>query len=302
LTGGTKRILSLLVRHGMQKYPHCLIDNDRIFETQLPQVQRQTIIIDNALPPDHCEAAPGNVTVIGGDNSSWEFSAWDKGIAFAGKTLRNFDLVHLVTSAFHTLNTSYLAGFSDALLDQVIEHSAVCGHIDFYPKPVAFFGDVSQHWLRSAFVFLPPSELLTLGSLVSVGPNQRAALFSGMPGAPFAQGNAASAQYQRYILDWLTGNGTGQGTSWHSRFDLSADTLGFFENKALAIFNEHSLSMRLRAQGCRTIDTLWGANQIAQHGALPKILPRWRDQLRDRAENPASPLPAFTSISPDIRE
>ena len=71
-----------------------------------------------------------------------------------------------------------------------------------------------------------------------------------------------SANYQKYILDWLTGNGTGQGVEWHSRFGLTPESLPFFEAKASAILNEQMLSVRLRAQGCALLDATWLATRL----------------------------------------
>jgi hypothetical protein len=132
-------------------------------------------------------------------------------------------------------------------------------------------------------------ELRRLGSLVSVGPAQRTAIFSGDPGAPFRADAPISGTYKRYVTDWLLGAGTGQGVEWHSRFELTAETLDFFERKATAIFNEQMLSVRLRAQGCALADTTWAAATLAREGRLPNLTPPWRLQLAGRDRN-AVPL------------
>lgn len=278
-----------MARHGTAKYPEALPRIDEIFRRCMPRASRRTVVIDNALPQGHVEPGPGGATVIGGDNSVWEFSAWDEGIRFVGAELDGYDLVHIATSAFDTLYTGYLKRFDDALLAEVARRRVACGHIDYYDAPVTILGEVSRHWIRSSFLVLAPAELRRLGSLVSLGPAQRAALFSGDPAAPFRADAPVSGTYRRYVTDWLLGAGTGQGTEWHSRFELTAATLGFFEQKAMAIFNEQMLSIRLRAQGCALADTVWAATALARDGRLPDPVPAWRQQLAGRDRN-AVPL------------
>lgn len=283
------RILTLMARHGTEKYTEALPRLDSIFRRRMPGVARHTLVIDNALPPGHVEAGPGGITVVGADNSAWEFSAWDEGLRFVEAELDGYDLVHLATSAFDTLYTGYLDRFDERLLAKVARHRIACGHIDHYDEPITLFAAESQHWIRSSFLFVAPAELGRLGSLVSVGPAQRAAIFSGDPAAPFRANAPLSKTYRRYVTDWLLGAGTGQGVEWHSRFTLTAETLDFFEQKAIAIFNEHMLSLRLRAQGCELADTTWAATVLARGGSLPAVVPDWRLQLAGRGRN-AVPL------------
>lgn len=283
------RVLTLFARHGTDKYAEALPRTDDIFRRRMPGAARRTVVVDNALPPGHVEAGPGGITVIGGDNAAWEFSAWDEGLRFVGAELDGYDLVHIATSAFDTLYIAYLERFDDALLGEVARLRIACGHIDHYDEPVAFLADRSQHWVRSSFLFLAPAELRRLGSLVSIGPAQRAAIFSGDPAAPFRADAPMSDTYKRYVADWLLGAGTGQGVEWHSRFTLTAETLDFFERKAIAILNEQMLSLRLRAQGCKLADATWAAATLARAGRLPAIIPSWREQLAGRDRN-AVPL------------
>ena len=80
------------------------------------------------------------------------------------------------------------------------------------------------------------------------------AFFSGDPANPFRVDAPLDDEYRANILGWLVGEGTGQGVVWHSRFDLDQSALALFEAKTLAILNEHALTIRLRAQGCATVD------------------------------------------------
>ncbi len=255
MTARRMRIVTLLARHGTDKYQHALREIRTLFAQQMPEVAHEVVVIDNALGREHHEQLAHRVTLIGGDNTAWEFSGWDRGVAHLGHRLDGYDFVHLATSAFRQLYVAYLDRFDADMLGLIAGRAAAVGHIDYYNSPVTLFGTRSQSWLRSSFVLLPPTELRLLGSLVSV--TDRGKLFSGDPAAPFRIDAPLSASYRQNILGWLTGEGTGQGTEWHSRFKISEQTLGFFEDKTVAILNEQMLTNRLRAQGCSIVDATW---------------------------------------------
>ncbi len=287
VSGG--RVLSLLARHGTAKYRDSLPDIRALFAQQMPEFGHEAVVIDNALDRDHGERLGPGVTLIGGDNTAWEFSAWDCGIAHLGPRLDEFDWVHLATSAFRQLYTRYLDRFDADMLGLLTGRAAAVGHIDHFNEPVAFAGRSLQSWLRSSFVLLPPAELRLLGPLNSV--TDRSALFTGDPAAPFRGDAPLSAAFQRNILGWLTGEGTGQGTEWHSRFALSDETLRFFEDKAVAVLNEGMLTGRLRAQGCGIVDATWLATRAGQpFPAVRRLgaIPDWRVQVTSRDEDAAT--------------
>ena len=276
------RILTLLVRHGTDKFPGAIDDVMSLFARQLPGVEWDLIVIDNKLPEDHEEALGPHHMLIGGSNIMREFSALQSGLTFAGHRLAHYDFVNLATEAFRTLYTAYLDRFNADMLRLASRRAVAIGHIDYYNDPVLFFGRQSQAWLRTSFVFLPPAELKMLGPLLSV--TQPSGIFSGNPAAPFRPDAPLSENYRGYLLSWLTGGGTGQGVEWHSRFLLSPETLPQFQNKVIAILNEHMFSIRLRAQGCAMVDATWLATRVRALGPDESLgpVPSWRKQLTER--------------------
>ncbi len=277
------RVLTLLVRTGTAKYPKAESEIDAIFARQMPEVERTVIVADNALPPGVVESS-GHRTVIGGDNSVSEFTAFDRALGHAGAGIWSYDLVHVVTEAFNTLYVDYLERFTTPLLSAIAGRPVCCGHIDCFNEPVEAVGFPMQHWIRSCFFFVTPGELKALGSLVSV--RDRSRLFSGDPAAPFRRDAPVSLTYQRYITDWLTGADLGQGVKWHSSFTLGADTLPTFERKALSIVNEQLLSARLQALACNVVDVTWLSARLRERPAAAiEWQTPWRQQLagRDRA-------------------
>jgi hypothetical protein len=246
----------------------------------MPELDRTILIVDNALP---MTAVPerGARMLIGGDNSAYEFSAFDRAIQFIGSDIWRYDLVHFATSAFNTLHVAYLERLGTPLLKAVANRPACVGHIDCYNEAVEILGFRTQHWVRSCFFFLPPAEVKALGRFVTI--RDASGFFSHNSEAPFRPDAPLSCQYRQYIGDWLTGRDIGQSVQWHSRFDLTRETLPSFERKAVAIMNEQLLGVRLRAMGCRLIDVTWVATMLAKGDASSiRWATNWREQLAGR--------------------
>ena len=74
--------------------------------------------------------------LIGGSNTHWEFSGWDCGIAYLGRRIYDYHLVHLATSAFRALYCRYLDRFDPEMLRAALGRGAAVGHIDYYNEPV----------------------------------------------------------------------------------------------------------------------------------------------------------------------
>ncbi len=278
------RVLTLMARHGTEKYPTAWQDLRAMFADQMPDVAHRMLVIDNSLPVGHGSDLDCGVELIGASNDDWEFSAWDRGINHTGAKLHHYDLVHLATSAFAASASDHLKLMDGGLLRSLLDLQGALGRIDCHGEAISIFGIPSQAWLRSSFILMHPRQLSGLGSLVSVGRN--APIFSGNPRQPFRDDAAISQGYQQFLLRWLTGDGTGKGPVWHSRFDLTPETLPFFESKARAILNEQMLTNRLLANGCAPVDVTWLAEKAraAGTGSHQDDIPDWRVQVSSRAQ------------------
>ncbi len=283
------RIATIFVRYGEQKYPDALRELDKLYAEGLADVERDLVIVDNAQEPSFRRELADNALVIGGDNSAWEFSAWDRGVAHFGDRIFEYDYVNLVTSAFRELYNSYLERFSSSILRAYMGKPITLGHIDCYNAPVYLGYYDFQHWTRSSCVFVSPHDLRLLGSLVTV-PFSSEGYFSDNPEVPFALEAPLSENYKEYILGWLTGAGTGQGVEWHSKMVLNKGNFSFFKSKAMAILNEHMLSCRLRATGCRMQDITWVSSFFEKGGdgkaPIPDVATPWRKQIAERRWDP----------------
>jgi len=283
MTGRKLSTLTLFARHGVEKYRNALSQLDSFYLKNIPGVSRTLIIVDSIENESFAKELSKGLTLIGSDNECWEFSSWDSAVKFVEPRLMRYDYVHLVTSAFGELYTKYIDLIDERMLLSLQGRPVALGHIDAYNTPIRLLGRISQSWIRSSFVFVPPTVLRLLGSLVSF--RNPSLFFTGDAKRPFLPDAPLCIEYRANILNWLTGPGTGQGTEWHSRFDLTDETISLFEAKALAILNEHALSIRLRALGATTVDVTWFANCLRQQGQgrlTAMRLPHWREQLEAR--------------------
>src|SRR5262249_29916210 len=289
MAAAPRRILTIVARFGTDQYPDAERDIDEIFRRQMRDADRTILTVDNALPRDFVQRR-SNRALLGGDNSARAFSALDRALDFIGPDIWSYDLVHFATSAFKTLYVAYLERFDSDVLGAMAGRAVCVGHLDCYNEPIDVLTFRSQHWVRSCFFFLPPTEVKALGRFASISEGQR--FFSGDPGAPFRADAPISPNYREYITKWLAGADIGQGVAWHSSFALTRDTLAAFEHKAISILNEQLLGIRLRALGCRLIDVTWLSTRLRQQ--RPVEIPwttGWREQLANR-ETGAVRLPS----------
>ncbi len=284
-------VLTILARHGVQKFGTADRDIARLFARQTPAVHHDILIVDNTLPPGHVATLSNGVELIGADENGREFGSWDDALIHARPRLDEYNIINIATAAFNEHYNKYLTRFDERMLQITAELPIAVGHVDAYPYTISSFGFQSQHWLRTSFILVAPRELLLLGSLLHV--TRQPGLFSGNPHDPFCIDAPISQGYRTLITDWLTSDrGTGQGVNWHSRFNLTPESLALFEEKTLAILNEHMFSIRLRRQGCRLIDQTWFATELARRDFQGAVFPGWRYQLAKRDVDKAFPISA----------
>src|SRR5262245_60399266 len=95
------RILTILVRNGTALYPHAEDHVAEIYQRQMPDVDRDVVVVDNALPSGFLERGDRRL-VIGGDNTYREFSGFDRALEHLNGDVWKYDLVNFVTETFHT--------------------------------------------------------------------------------------------------------------------------------------------------------------------------------------------------------
>jgi hypothetical protein len=283
------KILCLFVRHGTEKHKDALAVLDRWYEDRGLTALRTLWIIDNALPHDAPPVHLDNgALLISGDNHAWEFSAWARALRRPELTENIFDVVHLVTSAFNTLYTRYLEHFHADMLEDVRVRGLCLGHIDSYDRPVEFAGNRSAHWIRTCFVFLPYSVAHQMNRWV--GFDDPAPFFPEPDTTTFGDDAPLSRDYQNRIRVWLEGKEVG-GHTWHSPIGSTSAEADRFQQKTLAILNEHSLSVRFRAMGLPLVDFCWWYTLRESRGTKPTVIPPEDEQLKIRRQILCIPEP-----------
>jgi hypothetical protein len=203
------------------------------------------------------ETGPYEFT-IGGDNTSWEFSGWQRGLDFAIARGIAFDHAVFVNDAFLNgergqepfglveiralLNPHTLAQLQTGLL----------GRIDFNRFPVVIDGLDAGHWVRSCAFAMDRStaEGIRLAAVDRADADRFLPReFSNallLPDAP------VNREFAEFLTRWIS-------MRWRRAQQVDASNWPFIRGKLTAILNERLLTARLRANGV----PIWGGGPVA---------------------------------------
>lgn len=243
----------VLVQYDREKYRGAL-------ERLLAVVDRLSatatvVVVDNRYPKMKTRRVSDQLIHIGGDNSAWEFSAFDKGVRFLDRSGIRPDLYAFVTDAFMAYGDAFLELIDDQAVETALRLGACLGWIDSIMQRFQIEGHAHDCHLRTSFLLMPTEIYAEVGPL-----NHRfdeRAIFSRRPAEPFKPSAPVSDNLREFLLAWLTTNSNTElqlQEGWHSQFELNAQTFPFFRRKTLAILREFSLSARLFAAGVPCYD------------------------------------------------
>ncbi len=229
------------------------------------------VVLDNARPGDWVHVVSGRIVQVGGDNTGWEFSAFDKGIDYVRRDADppDFDLYLFVTDAFLAYGEEYLQRIDEFALRASAESGACLGWMDSFGETCQILDHEYDTWIRTSFLFVPASQLETIRPLCI--PLDIDDIFGPGPELPFLPDAPVSQNLQRFLLGWLVGVETELTDTWHSRFELSDETFPVFRAKTLAILREHLLSARLKSAGVPCFDFRY-ISQVGATGYSPNSL------------------------------
>ena len=241
------RLAVVFVQYDRRKYSLALEKLIALL-ARLRAVDFRVLVVDNANPGHWYHDVSDKLTQIGGDNSAWEFSAFDRGIAFLAESGETADLYAFATDAFLAYGEDYLDLIDDTTIEACLTLGAVIGWVDSFGQELDLLGQAYRDWVRTSLFFLPPHVLSTLSPLTT--PFDAETIFSADFAAPFHPTAPLSHNLQQLLLAWLTRDATSGvelAEVWHSQIDLNARSYPFFKAKASAILREHLLSARLQA-------------------------------------------------------
>lgn len=217
-------------------------------------IEHSVLVVDNFAPGDWAHPVTRSLIHIGGDNSGWEFTAFDRGLSYLDKIGARAQVYALVTDAHGAYGEEFLSLIDARLIRTVARQRGAVGWIDAWPEATTLFGRTYRDWIRTSFVLLPAETLPKVRPL-STALDTRT-IFSGSTRNPFLPTAPLGEQLQKFLIEWLAG-ATGESRleeGWHSQFALDDKSMPFFQAKVSAILREHSFGLKLRAAGIPAYD------------------------------------------------
>lgn len=242
------KILVLFVQFGKETYPNSFSDLKKWY-LQFTELEPIFVLIDNFLSED-CYDEHNNL-ILSGDNTVFEFTAWDKYLKKNKEYLKKFHLIHFVTSAFKMIYDGYLNHFKDSLFLHLTKNLSIAGHVDMYPTECKINSKNFQSWVRTCFFFMSPHTLSKINYQITSEKNS-SNYFSRKNLNPFIE-SKFSINYIQYVTNWLCGDGVNT-VKWHSQFELNSQTKEKFISKSLAILNESLFSIKIREANIQILD------------------------------------------------
>ncbi len=242
------RLSVIFLQYDRQKYTFAL---ERLVSlvSSFESIDFKIVVVDNAHPGFWQHEVSDRIIQVGGDNSAWEFSAFDRGIGFLAATARPADVYAFVTDAFLAYGDDYLELIDEDTLRYCLELRSCVGWVDSFMQDLSAFGYYYRDWMRTSLFFLPAELLANITPLTT--PLALETIFGPTAEAPFSVSAPLNANLREHLLAWLTKGEAGVALkeAWHSQLDLTDRSFAFFKAKVAAILREHLLSARLQALG-----------------------------------------------------
>lgn len=196
------------------------------------------VVVDN-YNQDNILEVHGNVHILSGNNTNWEFSGWQKGLEYVKENIE-CDLILFLNDSLRSYQYKMLEmGFFEELLRLAYNGNLLLGKVDSTGRgSFNFLGYNLNSWVCSnAFagsyeIFkdsdIDSSHLFDIDSIIKDVDQ-------------FLNNDQIGLDLRNHIYNWLS-------YSWHSKFDVR-ENLELFKNKTKAILNEKLLTAKIRERG-----------------------------------------------------
>jgi len=252
--GDRPSLAVVFVQYDRAKYPRALPRLLGVLD-RLAAAETTVVVVDNATEGDWSHPVSRALIHVGGDNRSWEFSAFDRGVEWLARDRRRADVYAFATDALLAYGDAFLEFIDPEVVDWPLLATACVGWMDSFGEECRILDYADLVWMRSSLLLMPHAVVEKVGPMA--WPLDDAAIFGDSWREPFRPDAPVSPNLRRRLLGWLTtsgDDGSGPEPAWHSRFELGADTFGFFKSKVNSILREHLLSARLRELGVPCYD------------------------------------------------
>jgi hypothetical protein len=196
-------LLILFIQYDTLKYPNSF----QYFKRYIDQLncKNNIIIIDNLDEMRVEERIAKNIYFIGGDNSSWEFSGWDKGLNFAKQKGIKFDVVLFANDSFFSYGWSILENGDKYKLPNIAYHNkAIVGQLDTKNFPMDALGYDVSTWICTNAFFMHKEILDKLVQVAYLTDIELDMIISkDFDNKYFLCSNILSASYREMLIKWL---------------------------------------------------------------------------------------------------
>ncbi len=212
------------------------------------------VVLDNVDPGVWFHEISDTITHVGGDSSSREFSAFDKGLDYLDVSGKPGDVYMFVTDAFLAHGEDFLGLIDDSVIRWCFELGSCIGWVDRFEDESSILGHGYREWMRTSLFLVPAAKLPRVKPLDT--PFDEQLFFSSDPEAPFLDSAPLGRPLQHHLLAWLARPelATSITDQRHSPLDLCDDSFDLFQARARSVIKEHALSARLQASGVPCFD------------------------------------------------
>ena len=201
------------------------------------------VVVDNYNQDESLEIH-GNVHILSGDNTNWEFSGWQKGLTYVKENI-DCDLILFINDSLRSYRYKMLEmPCLGEMFKSCVKRNLLLGKVDSTGRGnFGFLGYNLNAWVctnvfagsREVFAEcqVDNSYLFDIDSIVKDVDK-------------FLKNDQLGEDLRNHIYSWLS-------YSWHSKFNVR-ENLGLFKNKTKAILNEKLLTAKIMTKGYNVLN------------------------------------------------
>lgn len=235
------KVLVLFLQYDTEKYPYAL----HYFKKYLTYINEHEITIltiDNKNEKLPFTKLSKNEYIIGGDNTLWEFSGWQKGVECLNSNEINYDCIIFANDSFLAPagGSSDLSGIiNNQSINESYYTNSLIGELVGKDTNAVIFGCYIKDYIRTHCFIMPKELVQKLNSIPTIGIDAlNQCIDETYQGKYFKDDAPISKNFQKMWVNHIK-------TYWHSRIKPE-DNWELYRMKTLAVLNEIFLTVRVR--------------------------------------------------------